>query len=183
MFYIMRHGQTEWNRIHKLQGQTDIPLNDNGREMARNAKEEYKDVHFDVCYCSPLVRAKETADLVLEGRDIPIIYDDRLMEMNFGEYEGAENTFADENHPINIVFKKPEEYTESVGGSETFEELFSRTGEFLRDIVYPLLEEGKDVLVVAHGAMNLSIVSQIKDLPRERFWEPSIDNCKLMRLI
>ena len=94
MLYIMRHGKTEWNELHKLQGQTDIPLNENGRKMAREAGKRYREIHFDICYCSPLIRAKETAELVLEGRAVPIVTDDRLMEMCFGEYEGIENSFA-----------------------------------------------------------------------------------------
>ena len=80
MLYIMRHGKTDWNAKHKLQGRTDIPLNEEGIQMAEQAKEKYKDVNFDICYCSPLVRAKQTAEIVLEGRNIPIVYDDRLME-------------------------------------------------------------------------------------------------------
>ena len=81
MLYIMRHGKTDWNLRHKLQGKTDIPLNDMGIKMAREAKERYKDVNFDICYCSPLMRARETAALVLDGRNIPVIIDDRLTEM------------------------------------------------------------------------------------------------------
>ena len=88
MLYIMRHGKTEWNQQHKLQGRTDIPLNDEGRKMAEAAHTEYLDVHFDVCYTSPLIRAKETAEIVLRDRNVPIITDDRLVEMSFGCYEG-----------------------------------------------------------------------------------------------
>ena len=73
MLYIMRHGKTDWNAKHKLQGRTDIPLNEEGIQMAEQAKEKYKDVNFDICYCSPLVRAKQTAEIVLEGRNIPIV--------------------------------------------------------------------------------------------------------------
>lgn len=58
--------------------------------MAREAGKRYREIHFDICYCSPLIRAKETAELVLEGRTVPIVTDDRLMEMCFGEYEGIE---------------------------------------------------------------------------------------------
>ena len=50
MLYIMRHGQTDWNKVHRLQGSTDIPLNDEGRRMALEAGEKYKDLHIDVCY-------------------------------------------------------------------------------------------------------------------------------------
>lgn len=90
MLYIVRHGKTEWNALHKLQGRTDISLNDEGRLMAQQACDEYKTLNIDVCYCSPLVRAVETAQIVLKNRDIPIIKDERLIEMSFGTYEGIE---------------------------------------------------------------------------------------------
>ncbi|MBQ1538156.1 MAG: histidine phosphatase family protein, partial [Ruminococcus sp.] len=70
MLYIMRHGKTDWNSQHKLQGRTDVPLNEEGRKMAQRAAEEYRGVHFDVCYCSPLSRARETAEILLDGRDV-----------------------------------------------------------------------------------------------------------------
>ncbi len=75
----MRHGKTDWNSRHKLQGRTDIPLNDEGRQMATKAREEYESVNIDACFCSPLVRAYETAQIVLGERDIPIITDERLV--------------------------------------------------------------------------------------------------------
>ena len=70
MLYIMRHGKTDWNAAYRLQGQTDTDLNAEGVRMAQEAAREYKGIHFDVCYCSPLKRARETARLVLDGRDI-----------------------------------------------------------------------------------------------------------------
>ncbi len=182
MLYIIRHGRTDWNDKKKLQGRTDIPLNDEGREMARRARDEYRNVNFDVCYCSPLIRAKETAEILLEGRDIPVITDSRLAEMCFGTYEGIENSFAVPDCPINTFFLAPERYTEPVEGAESIEELFSRTGEFLREIVYPQLDQGKDVLIVGHGAMNCSIVCQVRELPVKDFWSAGIENCRLMTL-
>lgn len=182
MLYIMRHGKTEWNAKHKLQGRTDIPLNDEGRIMAENAGKEYHDIHFDVCYCSPLCRARETAELVLKGRDVPIITDERLKEMCFGIYEGIENSFQIPDCPINECFQHPEKYI-AVENGESFEELYSRTGSFIKEIVEPALKQEKDVLIVGHGAMNLSIVCQVKNIPLQKFWSVGIENCKLMRLI
>lgn len=182
MLYIMRHGKTDWNALHKLQGRTDIPINEEGREMARKAAVEYADVHFDVCYCSPLIRALETAQIVLGDRDIPIITDDRLQEMCFGEYEGVENSFQIPDCPINVLFFHPEQYTTPVNGGESLEELYARTGEFLSEVVDPLLEQGKDVLIVGHGAMNSSIVCQTRGIEIKDFWSAGIDNCKLMQL-
>lgn len=182
MLYIMRHGKTEWNSLHKLQGRTDIPLNEEGRKMALKAREEYSSVNIDICYCSPLVRAAETAQIVLNGRNIPIITDERLVEMGFGEYEGIENSFQNPKCPINVIFKEPEKYVESVGGAETFAELFTRTNEFLREIVEPQVREGKDILIVGHGAMNSSIICQINNLPISEFWSAGLEQCRLLQL-
>ena len=128
MLYIMRHGKTDWNALHKLQGRTDIPLNEEGRLMASKAHEEYKSLNIDVCYCSPLIRAVETAQIVLKNRGIPIITDERSVEMSFGDYEGIENSFKIPDCPINLIFRKPEKYIESIGGAETFAELFCENG-------------------------------------------------------
>ena len=182
MLYIIRHGKTDWNLKHKLQGKTDIPLNDMGRKMAMEAGELYKDVHFDICYCSPLVRARETAELLLKGRNVPVIFDDRLSEMGFGIYEGTENVFEKPECPVRELFFNPSGY-KAVDGAESLEELLKRTGDFLEDTVYPLLKEGKDVLIVGHGAMNSAIIGHVWKKPLDKFWETGIENCKLITLI
>ncbi len=182
MLYIMRHGKTEWNAKHKLQGRTDIPLSDEGRIMAENAGNKYKNIHFDVCYCSPLVRAKETAEILLKDRNIPIITDDRLVEMSFGVCEGKENSFDMEGSNIQTLFKSPEKYVIPVENGESFNELYSRTGEFIRGVVEPQLKENKDILIVGHGAMNNSIICQMNNIPVEKFWSTDIENCKLIKL-
>ena len=178
----MRHGITDWNVEHKLQGRTDIPLNADGRLMAEKACDEYKSVNIDICYCSPLLRALETAQIVLKDRDISIITDDRLMEMGFGDYEGFKNCIKTPNCPISVVFKHPENYIESISGSETFTELFARTGSFLKEVIEPQVKMGKDVLIVGHGAMNLSIIGQIQNIPIKDFWSPGLEQCKLIPL-
>jgi probable phosphoglycerate mutase len=182
MLYILRHGKTDWNAAFKLQGRTDIELNEEGRKMAAKAAKEAECIDFDICFSSPLKRAYETARIVLKDRDIPIVCDDRLMEMCFGEYEGIERSFDIKDCPINPLFKDPINYVADKG-AESFEELFKRTGDFLDDKIYPLLNEGKDILIVGHGAMNCSIVSQIKGYDLAHFWDGMTDNCKLVRLL
>ena len=182
MLYIIRHGKTDWNLRHKLQGRTDIPLNEQGIKMAREAGEQYKDVHFDVCYVSPLIRARETAKLLLEGRDVPIITDDRLAEMGFGIYEGEEGVFNKPECPVRELFFNPAGY-KAVGGAESIEELYDRTGDFLEKVAYPLVKEGKDVLIVGHGAMNSAIICQVLNKSVDQLWEVGLENCKLIKLI
>lgn len=182
MLYIIRHGQTDWNVKHKLQGQTDIPLNDEGRRMAALAGEKCRDINFDICFCSPLIRAGETAELILKDRAVPIIVDNRLAEMSFGRYEGVENSFSISDCPINVLFERPEDFV-AEEGVESLDELFSRTGEFLKDEIYPRLDQGLDILIVGHGAMNCSIISRIKGTDYSRFWDWLTGNCELIKLL
>ena len=182
MLYIIRHGRTDWNDMHKLQGRTDTNLNVEGIKMAEEASEESRDVHFDVCFCSPLNRAKQTAEILLKGRDVPVIYDDRLMEMCFGSSEGETNCFEHPESPVYTFFMDPANYDTPPEGAESMQELFDRTGAFLKEAVDPLLAEGKDVLIVGHGAMNSSIICQVKGRGVADFWKDGIANCKLMKL-
>ena len=182
MLYIIRHGLTDWNVRHKLQGQTETGLNAEGIRMAEEARDKYADIHFDVCYCSPILRARQTADIMLEGRDIEIIYDDRLKEIKFGTFEGVENAYHLKDSPIVNFFKNPEMY-EAPEGGESIVELAARTGDFLKEVALPLVDEGKDVLIVGHGAMNSSIIMQIRNNPISKFWDEPIENCVLKKLI
>ena len=131
MLYIMRHGRTDWNVRHKLQGRTDIPLNDEGRMMAVEAGKQYVDIHFDVCYSSPLERAKETAEILLEGRNIPLYEDQRIQEISFGSYEGM--SCVDKTKEENLAFQK---FFQDTGNyippedAESVEHLYERTAEF-----------------------------------------------------
>lgn len=85
--YLARHGQTDWNLEHKAQGRTDIPLNETGLKQAEELRERIKDLDFDVCYASPLSRARRTAEIAVNGK-CKIVFDERLVERGFGEYEG-----------------------------------------------------------------------------------------------
>lgn len=180
MIYIMRHGETDWNVKYKLQGQTNIPLNERGIQMARDVARKNKDLHFDLCFCSPLDRARKTAELFLEGSDTPILIDDRLMEMNLGEYEGTENVFSKPDCPVYNLFKDPTHYI-APENCESFEQVYERTGSFLSDILkeYP----DKNILIIGHCISNCSIINQFRKIGLADFWDSSHGNCELIRLV
>ena len=178
MLYLIRHGQTDWNKVHRLQGVTDIPLNETGRQMARDGRAGIAGIHFDICYVSPLVRARETADIMLEGRQIVKIPDERLKEYCFGEYEGSYYYQTDPENPVYILFHDPERFMAD-RRAESLEEICQRTAEFLKEIVYPLTLEKKDILIVAHGGVNLAIYNQIYHIPIGQFWEHLMKNCEV----
>ena len=108
---------------HKLQGKTDVPLSEAGRPVVEQAAAAYRNTHIDVCYCSPLIRAVETAEIVLRGREIPIITDVRLEEMGFGICEGTTDFQDNPDNPIYPLFAAPETYRIPVEGGESLERL------------------------------------------------------------
>ena len=86
--YLVRHGETDWNKVKRIQGQVDIPLNQFGKRLAEETAEGMKEIPFDLCITSPLSRARQTAEIVLGGRKVPIIEDARIEELSFGSWEG-----------------------------------------------------------------------------------------------
>ena len=86
--YIIRHGETSWNKLKKMQGQKDIMLNQEGIRLAEITGQKMKDIPIDLVISSPLLRAKQTAELVMAGRELPMITDKRIAEMSFGVWEG-----------------------------------------------------------------------------------------------
>ena len=90
MIYVIRHGQTDWNIQKRVMGRHDEPLNETGLHQAEEAKNNLMNTKIDIIICSPLKRARQTAEVINEGRNIPIVYDDRITERDFGEFEGKQ---------------------------------------------------------------------------------------------
>ena len=87
--YVIRHGQTDWNLLGKIQGQTDIKLNDTGRNQAKETGMQIQNEKIDLIITSPLKRAKETAEIINKNFNVSIIEDDRLLERKYGRNEGS----------------------------------------------------------------------------------------------
>lgn len=174
----MRHGETDWNKQRRLQGQSDIPLNPYGVELAEKTAEGLKEIHFDAAFSSPLKRAQKTAEIVMGDRPVEIVTDKRLMEINFGESEGQEFDQAkkDPEHPLYNFFHKPECHF-PVDGGESFEQARKRGLEFLRQRIVPLEGSCENVLIVAHGAFNRGILNVLQGIPDSQFWKISLPNC------
>lgn len=177
--YIIRHGETDWNRLKRMQGQTDIPLNDYGRELARVTYEGMKDIHMDYVFSSPLSRAVETAKIVLGDAAPNIVTDNRLCEVSFGSCEGL---YPDERpESFNDFFYAPDKYVPT-GDGETVKDLCNRTRSFIEDIILPLAvkEPEANVFISGHGAMNKSILLYFKGLELKDLWKgPFTLNCSV----
>jgi len=172
--YIVRHGQTEWNVEKKIQGRFDTPLNETGKMQARETKNKLSNTNIDVIICSPLLRAKQTAEIINENRNIPVIYDDRIIERSFGEIEGI---------PIQDVdFYSFWDYYKNVQykNAETMHDLFNRIYSFLEDI--KIKYKNTDVLLVTHGGVGMPVECFFKgNIPRGSLMEIGLQlkNCEV----
>lgn len=193
--YLMRHGETEYNRVGRLQGQSDIPLDEFGIELAKKTAEGLKGVNFDAVFSSPLQRALETARIVAGSRKVEVETDERLKEIHFGAGEGArfDEAKRDESHPVHNFFCRPECYFPT-GEAESFDQVRERGRSFLEDKIFPLESrltadgtavhgtavhgrEDGNVLIVAHGAFNRCILNRIAGIPDREFWKINLPNC------
>ena len=138
--YLVRHGETDWNLKHKMQGQVDVPLNSTGLKQAEKLRERLKNYDFDICYCSPLKRAVETAKIATDGRT-KIIFDDNLKERSYGKLEGKYSV-DDFNQELDA----------SQDGMESIKDLLARSQKVLERLKAENPPDAK-ILVVGHGTM------------------------------
>ena len=166
MIYVVRHGETEWNAMNKVLGRTDMPLNDTGIQQAHEIACALKDLNIEVFLCSPLIRARQTADVISNETGIDYKVDERLIEQDFGSFEGVYR--YDEAYQ-----NAKREYFARYPGGESFFDLAAR--------VYPLIKElnGKNALLVTHGGICRIIRNYFEDMGNEEFVQFSQGNCEV----
>ena len=154
---LLRHGQTDWNIDLRLQGSTDIPLNDTGRTQARLAASSLNREDWDVIIASPLSRAKDTADIVALELGMNVVVVPELIERSFGVAEGLDHA----------SWRKLYESHEVIEGLESLEDLRTRTVQLLDLIANEY--SGQRVLAVSHGAFIRKVLNIVTngELPRE----------------
>lgn len=181
LLYIVRHGVTEWNKLKKVQGTADIPLAEEGIRLAALTGEALAGVHFDRCYTSPLSRARMTAECILRGRDVPVIPDGRLREIEFGVLEGTrirddQGRYAQE--ALRIFFDDPMRYERPEGG-ENLRDVLRRTASFWEDITGNPELQDKTLLISSHGCAVRGLLQNIYHDP-ENYWHGSVPpNCSV----
>lgn len=184
--YMIRHGETDWNKKRKLQGQVDIPLNEFGKLLAKETAPALADVPFAVCYTSPLKRAAETARLVLGDREVPIVPDKRIQEMSFGEFEGLCCREEGWNIPdlgFRNFFNAPEVYQPPKGG-ESFEEVRARLNNFLEELYQKEEYKDSNILITTHGAALAGLLNNIKKRPLAEYWGVGVHkNCAVTEVL
>lgn len=178
--YMIRHGETNWNREFRIQGRSDIPLNEYGRELARVTSKALQSVPFTKAYTSPLKRASETAQIILSGHKIVPILDERIMEIGFGVNEGVSCGKSGYGGGVEFqkFFQSPAAY-QAVEGGESIEGLLGRTDLFLKDLIQMHgSKQDEHILVSTHGATLAAMLTNIRKNPVEQLWGSGVHkNC------
>ena len=177
---LVRHGQTDWNLARRYQGQMDIPLNEEGIRQARELSVLLADDIFDFIYSSDLQRARQTAEILREGRKIPLITDRRLREIAFGEWEGAYFPDMLRDFPERFAVSQKDPAIPLAPGGESVIEVSRRTIAFADEIClrYP---EGK-ILVVTHGMALATLLCAANGIPLEQAFTKVPDNAQPIRV-
>ena len=146
MVYLVRQGQTDWNLLKRFNGLTDTELNQTGIEQANEQAENMKNISFDACFCSPQKRARQTCEIIFKGI---IVFDERLSEINCGEFEGTEETAETMKSFWQAVMSGDK-------GTENIKDFMQRNCDFCNMITEDYKE--KNILIVTHAA-NARIIN------------------------
>lgn len=177
---LIRHGETDSNVKGTYLGCTDVPLNETGLKQAALAKDKLKQIEFDLCFASPLIRAFNTAKIILEGRNLKIHTDDRLKERNFGVWDDL--TFDE------ITQKYPEEHKNwmadvtnyEVEGGESFRGSYERITMFADFLVKKCKD--KRILIVTHSGTIRKIFAYLTGMGIEGVWRFKVDNASINKI-
>ena len=194
LLVLVRHGESLWNKLNLFTGWVDIPLSENGVREALKAGDLLKDYKFDVIFTSELVRAIQTAMLIMSrnkhgvakiehengmmkewgivygehGRNyIPVYKAWQLNERYYGKLQGWNKDYAREVYGDEQVLLWRRSYDIAPPGGESLKDTAKRTIPYLKERIIPELEKGKNVLVSAHGNSLRSVVMHIENLTEE----------------
>lgn len=167
-FFLVRHGQTEWNRQERFRGQADIPLNETGREQARRVAERLAGMSITAIYASRLQRAIQTAQPLAEALNLPIQTLDGLLDINYGTWEGLS--------PEEVAERDPARYRQWLAAPHT---VTFPDGEGLDAVrhramttIHGLAEQhtGQAIVLVSHKIVNKVILCAVLGLTNGSIW-------------
>ena len=184
MIYIVRHGQTQKNKQKTLQGRSDIPLNETGRQQAEEAGRFLRELGVKPhrIYSSPLIRAVETAELIRASFDdapadrssLDIVTDERLIEMDYGPYEGMDLT---DPSPEVMAFFMDFAGTPAPEGMEQLSSVVARAGRFLEEIISEA--RNGDIIISTHAIAMKGLLEYMTPGSEGSYWSTYVGNCEI----
>jgi alpha-ribazole phosphatase len=176
--FLVRHGETEWNRLGRYQGQSDIELNETGQEQARLLGRRLESELIDAIYCSDLKRAGQTVEPIASINGIKVTFTEELRELNFGDFEGKYfEEIGDQYIRLERAWRAGE-LDVTAPGAETLRQLGDRVTAFVARLMEEHAE-GETVLLVAHGGPLQMMVCHLLGLDVQYWWRVHLSAASL----
>lgn len=163
---LLRHGQSQWNLENRFTGWTDMPLTPQGEKDAATVAGVLAEYRFDYAFTSRLIRANQTLDTILRtlGQSPTVLMDSALNERHYGDLQGLNKAETAEKYGQEQVLLWRRSYATRPPNGESIEDCERRTWPFFKQYILPLLQEGKTVLVAAHGNSLRPIIKNLDGL-------------------
>jgi phosphoserine phosphatase len=175
---LVRHGQTEWNRVERFRGRADVPLNQTGLDQAaatgRRIAAEWRPVAF---YSSPLSRAIHTAEAAARHFDQPVIVYEGLADIDYGQWQGLTTEEARQEWPEAVTAWYEAPHNARIPGGEGLEQLRKRAMAAVAELVGK--HPGETIVLVGHTVINRIILLGVLGLGNDRFWHIRQDTCAI----
>lgn len=175
--YLVRHGETEWNKASKIQGRTDTELSDYGLEQAEKLARSLSGEAINVIYTSSLQRASKTAEIIACSRNCSILKSDEYHEIRLGPWEGMTIDEIQEKYGEHLMAYREDPANFRLPGAETFDQLTGRTYNAILEIVKR--HSGSNILLVSHGTTIKAAIIKILGIDINHYNKFKIDNASI----
>lgn len=174
---IVRHGQSAWNLENRFTGWVDVDITQKGEEEAKQAAEKVKDIKFDIAFTSALKRAKKTLQIILKctyQQNIPVIENAALNERHYGDLQGANKAETAAKFGDKQVHIWRRSYDIAPPNGESLKDTVNRVMPYVEKEIFPLLKQGKNIIIVAHGNSLRALIMQLENLTPEQILQVEI---------
>ncbi len=175
--YLIRHGESEWNRLSRYTGQRDVSLSDLGKEQAQRVAERLKDARLSTIYASPLRRARDTARVIGRLTQAPVILEAGLREIHHGLWEGLTPEQVSERFPEEYALWRTRPHRVKMPHGESLAEVASRAEAVWRRVAVE--QSGGNIAICSHDAVLRVILLAALGLTLERFWKWDFENASI----
>lgn len=178
LIILVRHGQTEWNRIERFRGRADVPLNATGlaqaEATAQRVAAQWKAVAI---YSSPLSRALKTAEAIAHHTHLPVQVHPGLGDIDYGEWQGLSPEEVRQHWPTELETWYNHPHLAHIPGGETLNEVRQRATAALKELT--ALHPGQSLALIAHTVVNRLILLEVLGLSNDRFWHLRQEPCAI----
>lgn len=167
--YLVRHGQTAWNKSEVFRGRADVPLNERGMREAELAAEYFRGIKVDAVYASPISRAMQTAEKIAGVCGVRVLSLPGITDMSFGDWEGRAIREVESGFPDLFRVWREEPHLLRIPGGESLEEVRTRAVAALEEVIGK--HEDGTVVMVSHRVITKVLICAVLGLGNSHFWQ------------